>query len=195
MLAVLFLPLAVNAQLGSTYLFSTGVDNTQWYVRTSDSTVLKVGSNNDSYASPVTDLGFTFHFAGEDYTQFSVNSDGTVRLGSTAVTTSYYNAPFGGTNGDFNNPKICGLGCDGYLVGATETSPADYIAYQVFGSEGTHVLVIEISTGTYNTDTRGHHDHGHRELADEQHLVVSEPGEGVHRRARGRTPRHRHGGV
>ena len=155
--AVLCLPLALSAQLSAVYQFTTGVDNTQWYTLTPDSTVLKVGTGNDSYASPVTDIGFTFNFAGVDYTQFSVNSDGTVRLGSTAVTASYYNTPFSSSYANYNNPKICGLGCDGYLVAATSASPADYIAYQVFGSAGEHVLVIEISTGTYATATRNNH--------------------------------------
>ena len=74
--AVFFLPLALNAQLSAIYQFSTGIDTTKWYTLTSDSTLLKVGTGNDSYASPVLNIGFTFNFAGVDYTQFSVNSDG-----------------------------------------------------------------------------------------------------------------------
>ena len=157
MLTVLFLPFALHAQLSAVYQFSTGIDTTRWYTLTNDSVVLKVGADNDSYASPVTDIGFTFNFAGVDYTQFSANSDGTVRLGSTAIAASYYTTPFSSSYANYNNPKICGLGCDGYLAAATANSPADYIAYQLFGSEGYHVLVIEISTGTYNSDTRYNH--------------------------------------
>ena len=150
LLAVMILPFASQAQVG-TYLFSTGVDNTQWYTLTSDSIVLKVGSGNDSYATPVTNIGFTFNLAGTDYTQFSANSDGTVRLGSTVVGTGSYSTPFSTSNAGTNAPKICGLGCDGYL--ATD----DYIAYQLFGTEGNHVLVVEISTGTYTSSTRNNH--------------------------------------
>ena len=172
MLAALFLPFAVNAQLSAIYQFSTGIDNTQWYTLTSDSTVLKVGSNNDSYATPVTDIGFTFNFAGVDYTQFSANSDGTVRLGSTVIGTGYYTTPFSATNANNNSPKICGLGCDGYLVAATADSPADYIAYQVFGSDGDHVLVIEISTGTYSSATRNNHYTFQIQLAEVDNSVT-----------------------
>ena len=172
MLAVLFLPLALNAQLSAVYQFTTGIDNTQWYTLTSDSTVLKVGSGNDGYASPVTNIGFTFNFAGVDYTQFSANSDGTVRLGGTAVGTGNYTNPFSSTNANNNNPKICGLGCDGYLVAATADSPADYIAYQLFGSEGDHVLVIEISTGTYNSSTRNNHYTFQIQLAEANNSVT-----------------------
>ncbi|MBQ3732987.1 MAG: choice-of-anchor J domain-containing protein [Bacteroidales bacterium] len=172
MLAALFLPFAVNAQLSAIYQFSTGIDNTQWYTLTSDSTVLKVGSNNDSYATPVTDIGFTFNFAGVDYTQFSANSDGTVRLGSTVIGTGYYTTPFSATNANNNTPKICGLGCDGYMVSATADSPADYIAYQVFGSDGDHVLVIEISTGTYSDATRNNHYTFQIQLAEVDNSVT-----------------------
>ena len=172
MLAVMFLPFALNAQLSAIYQFSTGIDNTQWYTLTTDSTVLKVGTDNDSYASPVTNIGFTFNFAGVDYTQFSVNSDGTVRLGATVIGTSYYTTPFSATNANYNNPKICGLGCDGYLVAATTDSPADYIAYQLFGAEGNHVLVVEISTGTYTSSTRNNHYTFQIQLAEADNSVT-----------------------
>jgi hypothetical protein len=156
MLTALLLPFVSQAQV-NTYLFSTGVDNTKWYTFTSDSTVLKVGSNNDSYATAVTNIGFTFTLSGVDYTQFSVNSDGTMRLGSTVVGMSNYTTPFSTSNASVNTPKICGLGCDGYLLAANDTTYADYIAYQLFGTEGNHVLVVEVSTGTYSTATRGLH--------------------------------------
>ena len=172
MLAVLFLPFALHAQLGATYMFSTDVDDTQWYTLTSDSTVLKVGTGNDSYATPVTNIGFTFNFAGVDYTQFSANSDGTVRLGGTAVGTTAYNNPFNSTNAGTNAPKICGLGCDGYMVPASGNSPADYIAYQLFGTDGDHVLVIEISTGTYNSSTRDNHYTFQVQLAEADNSVT-----------------------
>ncbi len=172
MLAVLFFPLALSAQLGAVYQFSTGIDNTKWYTLTSDSTLLKVGTGDDSYASPVLNIGFTFNFVGADYTQFSVNSDGTVRLGSTAVGTSYYATPFSSANANKYNPKICGLGCDGYLAAATSDSPADYIAYQLFGSEGDHVLVIEISTGTFNSITRENHYTFQVQLAEADNSVT-----------------------
>ena len=167
MLAVaVLLPLASQAQL-NTYLFSTGVDATRYYELTADSTVLKVGSGQDSYATPVTNIGFTFNFAGVDYTQFSANSDGTVRLGSTVVGTGAYSTPFSATNAGTNAPKICGLGCDGYL-----TSGGDYIAYQLFGTTGNHVLVIEISTGTYNSTTRDNHYTFQIQLAEADNSVT-----------------------
>lgn len=146
MAAMLLLPFASQAQL-NTYLFSTGVDNTMWYTLTNDSTVLKVGSGNDSYATPVTNIGFTFNLAGTDYTQFSANSDGTLRFGSTAVGTGSYTTPLSATNAGTYAPKVCGLGCDGWLP------TGGYIAYQLFGTEGSRVLVVEISTRTYNQRT------------------------------------------
>ena len=164
--AAMLLPFVSQAQLSAIYDFTTGVDNSQWYTLTADSTVLKVGSGNDNYAAPVTNIGFTFTFAGVDYTQFSANSDGTVRLGSTVVGTNAYSTPFSVSNAGTNAPKICGLGCDGYLA------TGDYIAYQLFGTEGDHVLVIEISTGTYNNTTRNNHYTFQIQLAEADNSVT-----------------------
>ena len=158
LVALMIVPFASQAQVG-TYLFSTGVDNTHWYTLTSDSTMLldalsfttsTTASTGDSKRTDVANIGFTFNFGGVDYTQFSANSDGTVRLGSTQIVTSGYSSPFG-TNASSNTPKICGLGCDGCMVAG------DYIAYQLFGTEGNRVAVIEISTGTFTSSTRGNH--------------------------------------
>ncbi|MGE5313103.1 MAG: beta strand repeat-containing protein, partial [Acidobacteriota bacterium] len=44
-----------------------------------------IGPNADDAASAVTDIGFTFWFAGTPYTQFSVNENGLLKLGSTAI--------------------------------------------------------------------------------------------------------------
>ena len=45
-----------------------------------------VASGQDDGVSVVTNIGFTFTYAGTAYTQFSVNANGLMRLGATAVT-------------------------------------------------------------------------------------------------------------
>jgi hypothetical protein len=47
-----------------------------------------IGPNNDDLASAVVDIGFPFIFLGSTYTQFSVSSNGLMRLGNTGVTLS-----------------------------------------------------------------------------------------------------------
>jgi hypothetical protein len=44
-----------------------------------------IPANSDSVASIVTDIGFTFWFAGSPYTQFSVSENGLMTLGSTQI--------------------------------------------------------------------------------------------------------------
>ena len=175
LVALMAVPFASQAQLSAIYEFSTGVDNSMWYTLTSDSVMLIDASSftnstsattGDGKKTDVTNIGFTFTFAGVEYTQFSANSDGTVRLGETQIGTSNYTTPFSAANAGANAPKICGLGCDGCMV------LGDYIAYQLFGNEGSRVAVIEISTGTYNSTTRANHYTFQIQLAEADNSVT-----------------------
>lgn len=49
-----------------------------------------IAADQDDAASAVTNIGFEFFFQGIRYTQFSVNSNGTLRLGATAVGSTLY---------------------------------------------------------------------------------------------------------
>ena len=51
-----------------------------------------IGSGADDTASAVTPIGFTFNYAGVNYTQFSTNANALIRLGATAVTTQWTNS-------------------------------------------------------------------------------------------------------
>jgi hypothetical protein len=78
----LFFTGSVNAQLltPTTYRFNaantgpTGIVPTQL-----------IGPGSDNVASAVTDIGFDFWFAGTKYTQFSVDENGLMKLGGTAI--------------------------------------------------------------------------------------------------------------
>ena len=80
------------AQVLSDYIMTTGTDATKWQTLTTTTNLIT--GTGDSKASAVTNIGFTFNFAGTDYTQFSVNSDGNLRLGGTVTGTGSYSTPF-----------------------------------------------------------------------------------------------------
>jgi len=81
---ILFLTGSLYAQTtinATTYAFSAV--NSSSAVPTTTTTL--IGSNADNVASAVTDIGFTFWFAGTSYTQFSVSENGWKTLGSTPI--------------------------------------------------------------------------------------------------------------
>jgi Secretion system C-terminal sorting domain/GEVED domain/Ig-like domain CHU_C associated/Fibronectin type III domain len=86
-LFALFMCMQINAQVNS-YSFTAGSSGVLDLM--TGSTQL-VASASDDGASAVTSIGFTFNYAGTDYTQFSANANGLVRLGATAVTTQWTN--------------------------------------------------------------------------------------------------------
>ena len=79
----------VYAQGLENYHFSTGDDGT--FLSPSFTEI--ISSGNDDITSGVLDIGFPFLYDGVEYTQFSVNSNGRMRLGSMSIGTNYSN-PF-----------------------------------------------------------------------------------------------------
>ena len=104
--SVFFFAIRVNAQTASQYTFSTATGAS---LTTMTGSTLIMGSNLDDSASTTINIGFSFTFAGTAYTQFSVNSNGLMRLGSTAVTNAWQN---GITTGPF--PALMPLWDDGH---------------------------------------------------------------------------------
>ena len=145
-LMLLMMGISGFAQNLSDYVMTTGTDETRWIPLTTTTNL--ISGTGDSKASAVTDIGFTFNFAGTDYTQFSVNSDGNLRLGGTVTGTSYYTTPFSSTNANNNNPKINMMGCDGYIT------DSGYVYKEVIGTAPDRVCVIEFATSTYATASR-----------------------------------------
>ena len=89
LIAALCVGWSANAQGLGVYEYSTGIDANKWITLT-DYTDVSGSGSGDSWASSVMNIGFTFPFGGTDYTQYSVNSDGNLRLGSTVTGTSNY---------------------------------------------------------------------------------------------------------
>ena len=94
-LSAIFLALgfsSLNAQLSS-YSFSQSSGS---YSEISGTTVSTATWDDES--SSVINIGFTFNYNGNNYTQFSINNNGFIGLGGTAVSSSYTPISTGSSN-------------------------------------------------------------------------------------------------
>lgn len=106
--AVLLLPMATQAQVASLASFRTGVDTTRW-IQLDSATATTVtftgtgGNNIDNAVSGLINIGFPFYFGQDTATQFTLSTNGRMRLGSTPVSSNsdplFYNM---GTTADYN---------------------------------------------------------------------------------------------
>ncbi|RYE01882.1 MAG: hypothetical protein EOP50_01245 [Sphingobacteriales bacterium] len=121
----------VQAQSSANYVFSTATNGS--LVDMSSGTTQLLGPSQDDAGSAITTLPFTFYFMGTPYTQFSVNSNGLIRLGGTAV-------------GGAGNTQI-GSVASAPLISPFSldiaTSATGKIHYKVTGTAPNRVLVIE----------------------------------------------------
>ena len=150
LLAALCVGWAANAQSLLSYTYSTGTSISKW--RTLSNTTDLLGYGNVLCSSDVMDIGFVFPFGENEYTQYSVSSDGNLRLGSTATGISNSNYPFSSDNASADSPKINFLGCEGY-----HRDSVHYVRAQNFDislSEGRKLLVVEFCLGTWSSATR-----------------------------------------
>ena len=149
LLMALSVGLVTNAQSSlDGYEYVTGTSSSKWINISSTTNLLN--NSGDAIASNLRSIGFSFPFGDSTYTQFSVNSDGNLRLGGTVTGVGSYNTPFSSTKANYNNPKINFFGCDGYC----DTS-IHYVHAQNFNSyTGLKYLVVEFCIGTFNTTTR-----------------------------------------
>ncbi|MFM2206793.1 MAG: hypothetical protein RL213_768 [Bacteroidota bacterium] len=91
-----------------------------------------IGSASDDAASSVTNIGFSFNYAGVNYTQFSVSSNGLMALGSTPVATTATNALATGAN-----VKIMPYWDD------LSTSTTGSVVYKLTGTAPNRKLVVD----------------------------------------------------
>ena len=147
--AMMFVPWVTQAQTLGEYTFSTGTSTTMW-IDMSTATQILTPTGSDGLASSLRSIGFSFPFGEDDYTQYSVNTDGNLRLGSIVTGTGNYSTPFSSSYASTNNPKINAFGCDGYGV-----SGVHYVkAKNTVDANNDSLLVVEFCTGTYNNTTR-----------------------------------------
>jgi hypothetical protein len=89
-----------------------------------------IAALTDDGSSVATNIGFNFTFNGTTFTQFVANSNGSIRLGSSAPTSAY--SPISTTS---NTNAIAFFARDGKTGGA--------VVYAVTGSEPNRILTIE----------------------------------------------------
>lgn len=116
------------------YTFSTSTGATLEDM-SSGTTQLIAGSIDDN-VSAVTNIGFSFFFNCTNVTQFSVNSNGLMRLGSTAVTSSFSNSLANGSN----DPKLAPFWDD---LSTGSVASGGKVHYKLVGSAPNRYLVVE----------------------------------------------------
>ena len=104
----------IYAQSTANYAFTYSNTGSLTDMSSGTTDLLATGTYYDDVASSVTNLGFSFYFMGTAYTQFSINSNGLMKLGGTAINGSAitpeanmpYFAPIGGNNAIMSSGKV-----------------------------------------------------------------------------------------
>ena len=144
LLAVFLAPSHAQAQANAAnYAFSTTTSGS--LTDMSSGTTTLVAADQDDTASAVTLIGFDFVFMGVRQDRFSVNSNGTLRFGATAVSTTLYD-PLA----QAGQALIDGYGAD------QRTHAGDgKVHYKVIGSAPNRTLVVEWLNMQANFNTGG----------------------------------------
>lgn len=143
LMAAMVMPQTMMAQVPlSEYDYATGVDATKWKTLTSPTTISFV-SADDGASTSVYNIGFNFDFGEGTYSQFSANTNGNIRLGSTIITGSPYSSPLSSSNISSNLPKIVGIGRD---LSVNNSATDGYVKYQLMGTAPNRILVVEFFT-------------------------------------------------
>jgi hypothetical protein len=130
---VIFTSVFAHAQNATNYTFSSTTGAT---LDAMTGATTLINASIDDGVSSVTNIGFPFMYENTAYTQFSVNSNGLIRLGGTVVSNDWTNA----LSDNSDNPKIMPIWddlCTGtggsvkYLV--TGTAPNRILKIQHFG--------------------------------------------------------------
>jgi hypothetical protein len=133
-LVFLFFVSSVQGQTVAQYAFGTGTGGT---LNAMTGSTQLVASAQDDTASSVTSIGFTFTYAGTAYTQFSVNANGLMRLGSTAASSSSTGYTNSATNAGSNTPAIMPYWDD------LHTGVGGKVHYLLTGTAPNRSLIVE----------------------------------------------------
>lgn len=120
------------AQSSANYSF--GTNTTGSLVDMSSGTTTAVAAGSDAARSAVTNIGFDFYFMGNLFTQFSVQEDGIVQLGSTQVAVNTYTL----TGGSASNPRL-----GAFVADCRTGTTTGKVHYKVSGTSPNRVLTIE----------------------------------------------------
>ena len=124
--------------------FVVGGNPNEWFTLTNHTDLL--AGTSDGGASTLQNIGFTLLYDGVTYTQFSVNTDGNLKLGEPVTGVSHYTSPFSSFNVSIDSPKINFFGADGY-----HTTGTHYVyAQNAIDANNDILLVVEFCLGTYS---------------------------------------------
>jgi hypothetical protein len=124
------------------YTFATTTSGT--FTDMNSGTTQLVGPGTNDSASVVTNLPFDFYMLGTRYTQFSVSSNGYIRLGGTAVSPTQY------ALGTANIPLVTALGSDLEI-----SDRGGKVHFKVTGTTPNRVLTVEFLNMTIINDGPG----------------------------------------
>ena len=116
--------------VASNYVFTTTTSGSLTDMSTGTTQLL--GADLDDNVSAVTNIGFSFVFQGTPYTQFSLNANGGIRLGATAIASNAYQ-PLARAG----EAILTAWGAD------QSTSGTGKVHYRLDGTAPNRVLVIE----------------------------------------------------
>ena len=119
-----------SGQSTANYAFSTVTNGSLENMSSGTTDIFATGIFRDDIASSVIDIGFTFFFMGQPYTQFSINSNGLMRLGSTAISGTQY-------------VHTAGAAILGPISNDNSLQSTGKAHYKVTGSAPSRVLVVE----------------------------------------------------
>ena len=126
--------------------FVVGGNPNEWFTLTNHTDLLAGTGTSDGGASTLQNIGFTLLYDGVTYTQFSVNTDGNLKLGEPVTGVSHYSSPFSSFNVSIDSPKINFFGADGYHTAGTH-----YVyAQNAIDANNDILLVVEFCLGTYS---------------------------------------------
>jgi len=131
----LLLSVWMMGQSTANYTFSSATNGSLTDM-TGSTDILVPTTVTGDFASAVTNIGFTFYFMGLPYTQYSVNSNGQMRLGATVVGTAYSNSQATASDLPFLNAFWDDLDNASDLTSSR-------VRAKLTGGVGSHVLTVE----------------------------------------------------
>ncbi len=134
----------VQAQ-GNAANYAFAMSNTGSFTDMSSGTTTLIGADQDDFASALTNIGFEFYLNGVRAAQFSVNSNGTLKLGAPTVTTTAYD-PLGQSG----QSLITSYGADQRTHAGNGK-----VHYKVTGTAPNRVLTVEWLNMQANFNTGG----------------------------------------
>lgn len=120
----------LTAQAISDYTFSTATNGSLEDMSSGTTNLLVTGTYYDDVASAITNIGFIFKLGNTAYSQFSINSNGQMQLGTTAISG-------GAASPALNTPRLAPLSGDNAIRATGK------VHYKVTGSAGSRKLIVE----------------------------------------------------